>query len=264
MYSILRPDPDTAAADAHDRLVRIDEELRPRQAALKAVRAILESVRRTDRLNAEILFGMYYCLAGDPRASRRHHLTAISIAPRHPLALANYAHSLQRLGYYDEARQYALLTMEVVGQDPTMLSLMISNALKSLKFRETKSWILKWKQSTRNSSHPADRIISEATRIVKERKIEDIDAYEYSKLIIDVLHANGIYRIVPNLALLSDEDSEWFVHSVPVFKGIESVTAMNFDLAKEIARAHISATLTDTIVLDISSATVKMHGNISQ
>jgi tetratricopeptide (TPR) repeat protein len=246
-----------------DRFEGIEDHLQPSTFALERLRSDIETLLKTDRAAGEMLLGLYHCALQNPVTSRAHHTEAIRLAPEDSTIVMNYAHSLHRMGFYGEAEQQARQVLERRAGDPVVYDFLLMNSLVSLNLRAAREWLKKWKR-LKSEAHEEESFVRQAIRLLNARKVSDQECGALSRLAVELLHEEGVYRILNTFTILEDEDSQWIAHSIPLAISARRIVELNATLARRIAAAYLKPAITDAVVVDFSCATdEQLHGIVA-
>lgn len=221
---------------------------------LRKIKIEAEKLRPSNAFSAYVLLGMLASLEDDVDEMRANHLAALKLRPNDPVGNLNYSTSLVHLGFYSEAREYALKAYEGNRGSATFLSLLIDRCYKSGRVQQAKGWIHEWETLNPEQDHDLKNSILAANELLKEDGIGDEVVEELVELSLDVLRRNNFHPDGVDIEFLADEDSRWLNYTFIVRQSPDIIVNLIFESAKELAMSNIPSQATDAVIVTNSSA----------
>ena len=216
---------------------------------IQRIRSEVDRLMQTDPAQSHALHGALAALTEDPQEVRRRFGIALKMKPHDPILWCNYSAMLYWMGFFSEACPAARRAHELAPTNLGFLDELISQLARALRFVEANKLLTT--RDALNPEKPFDESESIGTigRFVQERGIDDDSAARVMIAAMQVMHDSGVFRVVPSLELLSDEETEWLSGRLNVHRSLDEVMRLNESLAENLASNNLRDTVIENVVL---------------
>ena len=221
---------------------------------LRKIRKEVEALQLSDAFNAYILFGSLASIEQDLDGVRDNYSKALKMRPDDRDANINYSISLNNLGFFTEAREFAEKAYPADQADLVLLDYLINRSWVSGRIRDAQKWLERWDIVNPKSANELTEFISNASELLDENGVSDDDVERLLQLKISVLHKQKIYPSRSIGETLEDEDSCWLNYFFEVRLPPKEVVELNFKAAEKLAKSDIPTYVTDSVIVTFTSA----------
>lgn len=246
--------PKTKASELIEKINALLHQEERDEFTLRKTKSEAENLRSSDAFSAYVSLGMLASLENDENGMRKNHLAALKLQPNDSNGNLNYSTSLNNLGFYSEAKEYAHNAYEGNRGNSTILSYLIERCFKSGRVSEARNWLEKWETEFPKGACESKEIILKASKLLDSHGVNDDDVEKLVNLSSSVLHRHQIYPHRAKTETLTDEESHWLNYTLEVQRPPEEIVNLIFESAMELAKSNIPSQVTDAVIVTYSSA----------
>lgn len=213
----------------------------PSEFTIQGYKSKARSLMKTDAFNSYIILGIIGSLERNPHEMRENHSKALNINPHDMIAVGNFAVSLHRLGYFDEAYKHMQYANEVCqGSDPfTVAKLALYSLCNGFisEALDAYNHLLKLKSEY---EFGGNRLFEDLEKFNSNHELDDRKTNILLRTVQNILNLNEIYYFNIDTSVNHDENSSWLSWVIDTNLNPEEVMELNVTLSTQLADLELS------------------------